>query len=161
MTLGWIAVKSRLKEDLLERLGLEIIGDVAIEIGEAYALTETPEGWSVVVFGKPPSNMDEIAAKGAPEGSSLCGVVVENVTFSEVRGYENGRRLWSVERDPGAGPKLVVKGHPPAALADIEARCEAEQAEADNGDCLFDAPIDLADQLTGYYPASAGLEARM
>lgn len=160
INLGWVAVQSHLRDDLLERLGLEPIGDVVHEVGQTYAMAVTREGWTVVTFGRPPSNMDETAATGVPKGPSFCGFISETVTASEIRGYQDGRLLWSVERDPGQSRGLIIRGEPPAALEDIKRRREAEQAgpDCDDVDFLSEAPQDLGAALTGYRPGEGGLE---
>ena len=160
INLGWIAVRSRLKEDLLERLGLEPIGDAVHEVGQAYAMADTPEGWTVVCFREPPSNMDETVAKSAPKGRTVCGFLSETVMASEIRGYQDGQFQWSIERDRSQSPGLIIKGEAPKALEAIQRRRDAEQAgpDAEDVDFLFEAPQDLGAALTGYRPGEGGLE---
>lgn len=160
INLGWIAVQSHLREDLLERLGLEPIGDVVHEVGQTYAMADTPEGWTVVTFRAPPSDMNETVAKGAPKGPSFHGFMSETVMASEVRGYEDGQFLWSVERYEHKGPGLIVQGEPPKILENIRHRREAEQgkSDAEDVDFLFEAPLDLGAALTGYRPGQGELE---
>jgi hypothetical protein len=159
ITLAWIAVKDGRKEDLLERLGLEEIGETSDEIDADCVFGETTEGWSVLVMKKPASDLDKAMGSTAPQGFSLCGLMSEVVMFSEVRGYIDGRKSWSVVHDPDKNPTTVVHGDPPEPFYDIKRELEATQAEAgdEQVDYLFDLPMELTASLSGYRPSEGGI----
>lgn len=162
LTASWIAIKGVDKEDLFDRLSLEEIGETTDEFSKDFAFAETSEGWSILLLGKWPPDINEIVAQAAPCGSALAGLMVENVTYSEVRGYSDGQLSWSVSRYADKGG-TIVHGDPPEPFLDIRQRLEAEQAASgrDDVDYLFDLPLDLAESLSGYYPGSAGQNWRV
>ncbi len=157
--LAWIAVKDGGKDDLLENLGLEEIGETSEEIEADWVFGETTEGWSVLVTKRLPSDLDKALGSAAPKGFSLCGLMSETVMFSEVRGYIDGRKSWSVVHDPDKDPATVVHGDPPEPFYDIKRELEAAQTEAgdEQVDYLFDLPMKLTASLSGYRPSQGGI----
>lgn len=160
ITLAWMALQEGKKEDLLERLGLEEIGETSEDIGPDFAYGETSEGWSILVMKDPPSDTDETMAAAAPEGASLYGFMSETVMFSELRGYVDGRKSWSVIHEPEKDARAIVHGKPPEPFNHIKQELEAEQAAAGDKqvDYLFDLPMELAARLSGYRPAQGGVD---
>lgn len=153
LQLSWIAVKDGVMEDILDRLGLEVIGEATDEIGLDLACGRTEEGWSVVVMVDWPKKPDQTIAKVAPEGFALFGAMTEIAMFSELRGFENGRLSWSVTRDCER-QGVEVTGFPPSPLNELWDTLEARQAAAgdEQVDHLFDLPKDLSTKLCGYEP---------
>lgn len=153
LQLSWIAVKDGSMEDILDRLGLEVIGEATGEIGLDRAFGRTEEGWSIVVLKAWPKKPDKTMAMVAPEGSALFGAMTEIAMFSELQGFENGRLSWSVTRDCDK-PGLEVKGFPPPPFDEVRLKLEARQAAAgdEKVDHLFDLPQDLSARLCGYEP---------
>ena len=75
--------------------------------------------------------------------------------FSSVTGWKAGDALWSVTHDCEKGKAhLEVEGPVPLQLAGIQNKLLADQAaeggEEGEVDFLFDAPIQLAKELTGF-----------
>jgi hypothetical protein len=153
--LSWIAVKDGSMDEVLDRLGLEVIGEATDELGEDFLCARSDQGWSIVVMKKWPKKPDETTEIAAPSGSSLCGMMTEIAMFSELRGYENGRLTWYVTRDCDKGRGVIaVRGSPPAPFEDIKRGLEAKQVAAgdERVDYLFDLPQDLSVSLCGYGP---------
>jgi hypothetical protein len=164
MQLSWIAVKDGSMDEVLDRLGLEVIGEATDELGEDFLCARSDQGWSIVVMKKWPKKPDETTAVAAPSGMSLCGMMTEIAMFSELRGYENGRRTWSVTRDCDKGRGVIgVHGSPPAPFEDIKRELEAKQVAAgdEQVDYLFDLPQDLSVSLCGYGPYEGFSEWRV
>jgi len=162
--LSWIAVKDGSMDEVLDRLGLEVIGEAMDELGEDFLCARTDQGWSIVVMKTWPKKPDKTAAVAAPTGSSLCGMMTEIAMFSELRGYEDGRLSWSITRDCDKGGGVVaVQGAPPEPFEDIKRRLEAKQAAAggERVDYLFDLPQDLSVSLCGYGPSEGFSEWRV
>jgi hypothetical protein len=157
--LSWIAVKNGRKEDLLERLGLEEVGETSDEIGQDFVFGETATGWSVLVMKKLLSDLDKTLLSAAPKGSSLCGLMTEIVMSSEVGGYIDGQKVWSVVHNPEKEARAVIHGAPPEPFGEIKQRLDAKQAEAgdEQVDYLFDLPMELTASLSGYRPSEGGI----
>ncbi len=153
--LSWIAVRDGSMDEVLDRLGLEVIGKATDELGEDFLCTRSDQGWCIVVMKDWPKKPDKTAAVAAPSGPSLCGMVTEIAMFSELRGYEDGRLTWSVTRDCDKGRGVIgVRGSPPAPFEDIKRELEVKQAAAgeERVDHLFDLPQALSVSLCGYGP---------
>lgn len=153
LQLSWIAVKDGPMEDILDRLGLEVIGEATDEVGLKLACGRTEQGWSIVVMEDWPKKPDQTMAALAPEGSALFGAMTEIAMFSELRGFEDGRLSWSITRDCDK-QGVEVKGVPPAPFDELRLTLEARQAAAgdEQVDHLFDLPPDLSARLCGYQP---------
>lgn len=74
--------------------------------------------------------------------------------FSGLQAWRGGARLWSVIHGPEEGVDgLDVTGEPPKDWAKIETRLTTRQAEEkDAVDHLFDAPLELGEQICGFRP---------
>jgi hypothetical protein len=75
--------------------------------------------------------------------------------FSGAYCYANGREAWSVWHDNQRGRyDLSTRGTLPAEFAPIKMRLNAKQDDNDraagNVDYIFDVPVELAAELTGY-----------
>jgi hypothetical protein len=81
--------------------------------------------------------------------------VEKHVMFSAARCYSNGREAWSVWYNSQRGRyDLSTRGTPPAEFAPIRIRLNANQDDSggatSNVDHIFDIPVELAFELTGY-----------
>ena len=159
-TFAWIAIAGGQKADLLDRLGLEVIGDTDEETHEEFAFAQTSAGWSVLVMHDPPRDVNRLVTSLAPQGISLSGLIVENASYSELRAYQDGRLSWSVVRDPDKGKGVVIQGAPPEPCEQLRLKLSAEEAACDDKDVsyLFDLPLDLTEALSGYHPTGNGLQ---
>ena len=86
----------------------------------------------------------------------VAATVEEHVMVSSAECWRSGRRLWSVAHDSqSSADHLVESGSPPASFQAIKDRLFAAQSKekADDPmrvDHLFDAPLELAESLTGF-----------
>jgi hypothetical protein len=159
-TFAWVAIARGQKADLLDRLNLEVIGDTDDETSERFAFAETSAGWSVLVMNDPPRDMHGFIRSLSPDGLSMSGLVVENVTYSELVGYQDGRVSWSVAYDPDKGKgEVVVQGAPPEPCERLRLKLAAEEAACDDKDVsyMFDLPLKLTEALSGYHPTGNDL----
>ncbi len=70
---------------------------------------------------------------------------------SSVAGWKDGREVWSVTHDSEETPlHLDIRGEPPAGFAAIRDRLTRQQEEDDGADFIFDIPVALAKEITGY-----------
>ena len=153
LNLAWVGVQGGLRAAVLERLGLEEVGEASSEMGAKYACAETPDGWLIVVATD--RKFDPKAALACLPSEALCVgcEMSETVMESTACAVRCGETLWSVVHDPAKDlTSLDVEGAPPPELAEIRARLEAEQAAegTEEVDYIFDAPLQLAASVCGY-----------
>ena len=85
----------------------------------------------------------------------LYGFVEEHVMFSTVAAWESGKEVWSIMHDAQKGIlDLKVKGTPPGNFTAIRDRLLAQQntegVEEPEVDHVFDIPVEVAKELTGW-----------
>jgi hypothetical protein len=150
---GWIGVQGMDRDRILDATSL-------IEASPGKRMKATiwslPNGWTFILtfdFGFPtPERMAALSAGGKAVALSAD----DRPMFSVVRGYERGKAVFAIEHDGGQQGRrhMAVAGTPPAEWSAIFERLSKEQDEEDAGadevDCLFDAPVDLAKALCGY-----------
>ena len=65
--------------------------------------------------------------------------------------WEDGKQVWSVTHDADQGPHhLEETGNVPPSLAAIRQRLETLQREKDDADYIFDIPVELVRDMTGF-----------
>lgn len=154
MHLNWIAVDAAGADLMLDALGLQEVG-ASFDPREAeFACARTAKGWRVVVGASMKLRLEGLLPKLARQGEVLAGEASDIVMFSRLQGWRDGARLWSVSHDPEAGADdLEIEGGAPAALSGIAARLRARQLdEAEPVDHLFDAPLELGEDICGFRP---------
>jgi hypothetical protein len=77
--------------------------------------------------------------------------------------WKDGRQLWSVSHDGSdGGDQLAVEGQLPDVFEELRHEAEAAQAESDKEgggvDFVFDIPLDLAAELTGFRHDEMGFD---
>ena len=159
INLAWLAIEGADRNELLARLGLEEAGDASNELTAKYACAESPAGWFILTT-KDSDRAFEKALEVASSGRlAIAGQIVETVSASHARAVRDGVQLWSVLRDPDKDlDGLVIEGEPPRDLAEIRERLEKAQAADDHTEYMMEAPIELAERICGYRPASGRLD---
>ncbi len=109
-----------------------------------------PSGWYLVIHGGHEFTIEEAARLS--RGCELVACFVdERVMVSRAAGWNDGREVWSVIHEAGEDPlHLDVRGVPPAGFAAIRDRLTKQQEEDGSCDFMFDIPVSLAAELTGY-----------
>ncbi len=70
---------------------------------------------------------------------------------SSVANWKDGAQIWSVTHDAQEGDgHLDVHGQPPAGFAAIRDRLTKQQEEDRGADFIFNIPVDLGKEITGY-----------
>ena len=70
---------------------------------------------------------------------------------SRAAGWKDGGQIWSVTHDTQEGDgHLDVEGEPPAGFAAIRDRLTRQQKEDGGAGFIFNIPVDLAKEITGY-----------
>jgi len=116
-----------------------------------------PSGWYLVTANRGhPAFMDDATLKRLSESSDVVTCFVEeHVMCSAASLWAGGRQVWSAMH---AGDQsiehLETKGSLPPVFASISDRLRAEQAAAGGKsaevDHIFDIPVEMVAQLTGY-----------
>jgi len=131
LDLCWIGVEARVKERLLDFLGLEPAGDVSDELGADSTLAETSNAWVVVVSRAGGLDLDEALAGVSSVAHFAIGFeMMEVAAFSRAFASRDGEPLWSViynDRDQG---EFVAEGDLPVGFANIRVQRASEDTTA-------------------------------
>ena len=154
-SISWVAFRNLAKAEVLKRSGFRDSG-AEDEANEApFSLAEIPTGWTILFS----NDFDYGAPEHLIELSSSAVVLScqaeEHIMFSSAYCYANGREAWGVWHDSQRGRyDLSTRGTLPPEFAPIKMRLIAKQADNDRGDgnvdYIFDVPVELAAELTGY-----------
>lgn len=133
---------------MLQAFGLKNVGKEYCKT--PYCGGSLPSGWYLVIHGRHEFTNDE-----ARQFSRGCEVVAcfveEQVMVSRAAGWKDGEQIWSVTHDAQEGDgHLDVEGEPPAGFAAIRDRLTKQQEEDGGADFIFNIPVDLAKEITGY-----------
>lgn len=70
---------------------------------------------------------------------------------SRAANWKDGELIWAVTHDAQEGDEhLDVEGEPPAGFAAIRDRLAKQQEEEGGVDFIFNVPVDIAKEITGY-----------
>ncbi len=166
--LTWVAVKGTSPERIRSILGLKPTGRSSDGFDWDFGSASLANDWHLIVQGaeNDAGGFSEAALRDlSAAGSLVLCAVDEYALSSRANGWTQGREVWGVRHD-GADPSgahLAVTGEVPAAFEAIRARIYAEQNDADRAaeqgtdgshglevDLIFEIPIDLARELTGF-----------
>lgn len=163
INLTWFAIQGVDPETFLERAGFEDTGEP-----DEYYEAETcggqmPDGWYVLVTEKmglvDPAKLKQWSAGGR----LIACVVYEGAMNSLAMEWRDGKQVWSVFWDGSAEEKqLQVEGQLPESFEAIKTDITNLQAEADRDggevDLVFELPLDLAEEITGFRHDQAGFD---
>jgi hypothetical protein len=114
-------------------------------------------GWfAIMMLGREDATDGKVDLAQLSKGAEvLASFVEEHVMVSVAALWREGSKIWSVEHDAQEGPRhLVVSGELPAEMAAIIDEAKSSQDAEDKGDAevdfIFDAPVDIAQRLTGF-----------
>ncbi|HPF40121.1 MAG TPA: hypothetical protein PK093_15905 [Phycisphaerae bacterium] len=155
--LSWIAIKGTPPDIALDSLSLERTGTRESTPESQIACASLPNGWFLIVVN------DHIPSITGPDSAAAisvgCRAVVchvnETTMDSSAAGYEDGGQTWSVIHNPEQDPTNVdICGRPPESLNNILERLNAAQNATAGDDTktapLFEAPVDLANDIVGF-----------
>jgi hypothetical protein len=152
--LHWAALKGGNLESICSVFKLRPTGRRE-EIPESDIVgVELPTGWSLVLFHRKTikeRHLEELSKFG----EVVSCFVEEHVMFSTASGWKYGGVTWSAIHDCNKGlSHLEVEGPAPPAIDETRQRLLAAQnaggGEKAEVDYLFDAPVEIARQLTGF-----------
>jgi hypothetical protein len=154
-SISWLAFAELSGSEVLERTGFRDTG-VFDEANESrYSLAELPTGWTILFANDFDYGSAEHLVALSAGATVLSCQVEEHIMFSAAHCCEDARPSWSVWHDSQHGRyNLSTQGAPPPALAPIKRQMIAAQ-DRDGGarsivDYIFDIPVLLAAELTGY-----------
>jgi hypothetical protein len=107
-----------------------------------------PSGWFLVIHGGHEFTNDE--ARRLSRGCEVVACFVEeHVMVSRAAAWRDGTQQWSVTHEAQEGQDhLDVEGELPAGFPMIQDRLTKQQE--DGVDFIFNIPVDLAKEITGY-----------
>lgn len=162
-SLAWFAAHGIDREDFLERLGFTDTGEVDEYFEQDHSGGELPGGWFIVVTNDLGLLAPDKLAQWSVGGRLVAAVIHEGAMNSLATEWKDGRQLWSVSHDGSeGGDQLAVEGELPAVFEELKHEADAAQAESDKEgggvDFVFDIPLDLAAELTGFRHDEMGFD---
>jgi len=152
-SLSWAALKGSNLETVCSALGLRSTGKRE-EIAESKIVgAALPTGWCVVVFNRTEIK-DKTLEKLSQSGEAIGCFIEEHVMFSSASAWKNGKQTWRVEHN-GEEDKVLhleASGNLPTEFENVRKKAFAKQetTEHDDVDYVFDIPVELAKELTGF-----------
>jgi hypothetical protein len=165
--LAWFAVHGIDPDAFLERAGFEDTGEPDEYFEASHSGGELPGGWYVMVTDKVDLVDPARLAKWSAGGRLVGCVILEGAMNSLAMEWRDGKQVWSVFWDGGAEQKqLQVEGQLPDSFDAIRDDITALQAEMDReddgeggkADVVFELPLDLAEEITGFRHDQVGFD---
>jgi hypothetical protein len=158
MSGGWVGFHGLTKQEVLARMSLRDTGEIEESRQFPISGTELPNGWFVVLY-------DSIAWRDIGPMileplSAGCRMIAcefaESVMICVVGAYEDGRRVWELEKScdqwDGLEEPIGVEGTPPAEFAAIRDEAVRQYREnfEEGVDFVYDIPLHTAEAICGY-----------
>ena len=147
-SLSWFAIRGKTPAAVLHEFGLK-------NVGKEYHKTPfcggaLPGDWFLVIHGRHEFTNDEVRRLSRDCEVIAC-FVEEHVMVSRAAAWKSGEQIWCVTHDAQQGDgHLDVQGEPPAGFVAIRDRLTTQQEEDGGADYIFNIPVDLAKEITGY-----------
>jgi hypothetical protein len=154
----WLATRGRDRENVLDRLKLKVITEIAEEVYDVGLYALEVGDW-LVVIGDGKDFMGEVkraqAAKLSDEGDVIYLYTDDTPMAFELARFSEGKELWSIKYDGESGVSApTFEGKIPLDARVMLARLEKEQAKAGGPKAEVDHIFDLAptygEQLVGF-----------
>lgn len=137
------------RETLLDRLGLIDTGESGDWIRGDLVLKVSAKGWLILVGDYDLFDAARLTRLAKLAGGVVGGQAEDNDCVDSLAAYDSaGQRLWSVAY--GYDRTLAVTGDPPSSLERLRAPLEAKEKADPSVAYLFDAPLDLLAELSGW-----------
>jgi hypothetical protein len=156
--ISWIAVESRNKDRILEKVGLRDSGEEDPAYESPFCGADLPNGWFILFA----NDSEFVSPKRLTSLSAHCRLVAcqvhEGIGMSGAFSYDNGREVWSVRHDSERGVHdLLTSGSPPPGFEDVRSRLMKDQDEKPVDprflvpiDHIFDIPVETAASVCRY-----------
>lgn len=157
-SLSWLAVRGKVTDLILEELNLRRTGATE-SAPRTIAGVETGSGWYVVIRNQDTELIQNaVLAEMSLECECVACFVEDASMVSSAVGWKHGKKIWFALHDGQEGPEhLSLRGEFPALFGPILDNARAQQ-KSESGKHLFEAPIILAQQLTGFRHDSPGVQ---
>jgi len=161
--LAWFAVQGIAKDDLLDRAGFTDTEELDEYFDQDHSGGELPGGWYVIVTNEL-SLVDPARLAQWSVGGRLVAVVIhEETTNTLATEWKDGKLVWSVSHDGSeGGDELAVEGQLPDVFEELKQEAVTAQLDAkeEGGDVnfVFDIPLDLAAEITGFRHDELGFD---
>lgn len=161
LSVTWFAVQGIPKDEFLERAGFEDTGEPDEYFDEPYSGGSLPDGWYVIMTDDL-ELFDPAKMAACSLGGRLVAVLVHEETMHSLAAeWSNGRQVWSLSHDGGEGRDVLeAEGRLPDAFEALRQEAVTLQSEAaDTGvSFVFDLPLDLAAEITGFRHDELGFD---
>lgn len=162
-SLAWFAAQGIPKDDFLERAGFDDTGEVDEYFEETHSGGQLPGGWYVIVTSDVGLLAPDRLRQWSAGGRIVAAVVHEDSMNSLATEWKDGRPVWSVSHDGSeGGDSLEVEGQLPDLFEELKQEADAAQAESEKEgggvDFVYDIPLDLAADLTGFRHDEMGFD---
>ena len=155
--ISWLAVRDMAPQQILDELDLVETAETE-EIPESdISAAQLPDAWYLLWFNQceSPYVQPEVMGDLPRQCSVVVCVIEEHVMYSCAELWHNGERIWQVSHDAQQGMyDLQTAGVLPdtfeSTRADLFAQQEAEGGDKADVDFIFDLPLALAKQVTGF-----------
>ena len=162
-SLAWFAAQGIDGDTFLERAGFTDTGEVDEYFEQDHSGGELPGGWYVIVTSDLGLLAPDKLGQWSAGGRLVAAVVHEGSMNSLATEWKDGRQIWSVSHDGSeGGDQLAVEGELPAVFEELKHEADAAQKESEKEgggvDFVFDIPLDLAAEITGFRHDEMGFD---
>lgn len=153
--ISWLAFHGINRAECLTRLGLAETGQIDEANEEPFSLTDLPSGWHILFVNDVLYASEQRASALSKDCTVVASQINETTMYSRSALYRDGAELWTVTHDSEKGLRhLDISGDIPAEVAgireDLLTQLEANGGDASDTDYIFDVPVELAFNQTGY-----------
>ncbi|HOY79264.1 MAG TPA: hypothetical protein PLN33_15720 [Hyphomonadaceae bacterium] len=159
MSLVWFAARGISADDFLERAGFSDTGDPDEYFDEEHSGGALGDGWYVIVSSDV-GLLDPAKVGGWSAGGRVVAVALDEESLNSMAiEWVDGKLVWSAAYDGSeGGDQLAVEGTLPAVFAELSHEASALQAEGGSAEHVFDIPLDLAADVTGFRHDEIGFD---
>ena len=162
-SLAWFAAQGIDSDTFLERAGFVDTGEIDEYFEQDHSGGELPGGWYVIVTSDLGLVAPDRLAAWSAGGRLLAAVIHEGSMNSLAMEWQDGRQVWSVSHDGSeGGDQLAVDGQLPDVFEELKHEADAAQKESEKEgggvDFVFDIPLDLAAEITGFRHDEMGFD---
>lgn len=162
-SLTWFAAQGISREAFLERAGFIDTGEVDEYFEEEHSVGDLPDGWCVIVTSDVGLLAPDKLAKWSAGGRLVAAVVHDETSNSLSTEWRDGKLVWSASHDGSeGGDRLEIEGQLPEIFEELKQEAAAAQEESakEGGgvNFVFDIPLDIAAEITGFRHDEMGFD---
>lgn len=156
-SISWIAVRAENHDSIFELLGVNPTDEEDEYFESKFSGSALKNGWFLLV-GQGCENRlvsQHVLSELSSYGPTVACSIEEHVMYSSVEYWDSGSKKWSVAHDAQKGIyNLEASGALPNSFESLKTKVSKDQ-EAEGGqnadvDLIFDIPLLLASELTGF-----------